>query len=155
MCKLESNLLPMWHHTYTHIYWTKSLNTILNLNTQVNNYLIDWAPVRHGNSLITYVNNFTPNTAQIGNHTPGEKWEEINYQFPNFSGCAVESMLGLKLNHVSKGGPWCLHCHCIVRFPVHYGASVSTKTIDSLINFNKHCFQWLSMNLSVKLSDDE
>ena len=55
---------------------------------------------------------------------PSKAWDEITYPFLNFNGCTVEvqewisnfiphyngcdylSMLGLKLNHVSKRGPW-------------------------------------------------
>ena len=63
--------------------------------------------------------------AWIYNHRPSKVWDEITYPFQNFNGCAVEfwewisnfiphmimnvitsSMLGFKLNHVSKGGPW-------------------------------------------------
>ena len=62
--------------------------------------------------------------AWIRNHTPSKVWDEITYPFLNFNGTTVEvyewisnfvlhirmgaitlSMLGLKLNHVSKRGP--------------------------------------------------
>ena len=57
-------------------------------------------------------------------HMPSKVWDEISYRFPNPNGCIVEvwewigssiphlnrcnylSMLGLKLNHVGKRGPW-------------------------------------------------
>ena len=40
-------------------------------------------------------------------------WDEIIYQFPNFhptlyNGCNYLSMQGLKLNHVSRRGSWCI-----------------------------------------------
>ena len=71
---------------------------------------------------LTWIN-FTPTWISI--NIQYKVWDEINYPFPNLSGCAVEvwkcknnliatlywecdylSMLGLKLNHVSKRGPW-------------------------------------------------
>ena len=60
----------------------------------------------------------------ISNHMPSKVWDEITYPFSNFDGCIVEvwewisnfiphfydcyhlSMLILKLNNVSKMGPW-------------------------------------------------
>ena len=60
----------------------------------------------------------------ISSHMPSKVSDEITYPFPNFNGCTVEVWewinnsislydgcnylppLGLKLNHVSKRGPW-------------------------------------------------
>ena len=52
--------------------------------------------------------------AWISNHIRYKVWDEITYPFLNFNGvfhpilykvCNYLSMLGLKLNHVSKRGP--------------------------------------------------
>ena len=57
----------------------------------------------------------------MSNHMPSKVWDEIAYPFINFNVCTVEvevwipyngfnylhvSMLGTKLTHVSKRGPW-------------------------------------------------
>ena len=50
--------------------------------------------------------------AWISNYIHYKEWDEITYPFLNFNGCTLYwacdylSMLGLKLNHVSKRGPW-------------------------------------------------
>ena len=63
--------------------------------------------------------------AWIGNYMPSKVWDEITYPFPNYTaanrwsfgmdkklhltfynGCNYLSILGLKLNHVSKRPPW-------------------------------------------------
>ena len=66
---------------------------------------------------------WVPLPAWISNYTDYKMCDEITYPFPNFNGCTVEvwkwisnfiphfacdylSMLGLKLIHVRKGGPW-------------------------------------------------
>ena len=67
-----------------------------------------------------YQHGLTLITAWIGNHMPSKVWDEITYAFLNFNvrtrmdkwfhpihynGCNYLSMLGLKLNHVSKRAP--------------------------------------------------
>ena len=48
-------------------------------------------------------------SAWINNYKHYRMWDEITYPFPNFIGvCDYLSILGLKLNHVSKSGPWWL-----------------------------------------------
>ena len=76
-------------------------------------------PALLGSLLLTQINFLV----WISNHTPNKVWDKIIHPFPNFNGCTVKvwewisnvipqfikdylSLLGFKLIHVSKRGPW-------------------------------------------------
>ena len=65
---------------------------------------------------------------------PSKMWDEITYPFLNFNGatlyngCNYLSMLGLKLNHVSKRGHWWLAKH-----PLKTNGSLANRQLTSLI----------------------
>ena len=72
---------------------------------------------------------FSLNPAWISNYIHYKVWGEITYPCLNFNGatvvtlnwaCDYLSMLGLKLNHVSKRGYWCFEYIC------HFGMIYST-----------------------------
>ena len=78
-------------------------------------------------------------------------WDEITYPFPNFNGCTVGvwewisnftpshywvcdylSMLGLKLKHLSKKGPWPQdRCYCINSQPSAVAVPIMCEAISN------------------------
>ena len=79
----------------------------------------------------------------ISNYIHYTVWDEITYSFPNFNGahttlyqeCDYLSMLGLKLNHVSKRGHRCP------------AANILTFTLISLGNLMNSIYSTLGYNL--------
>ena len=69
-----------------------------------------------------YLHSLTLIPTWINNHMPRKVGDGITHPIPNFhclsfginkelhsyNGCNCLSMMGLKLNHVSKRGPWCV-----------------------------------------------
>ena len=85
---------------------------------------IHWRIYMYVTSSLFYLHSLTLISTWISNHMPSKVWGEITYPFLNFNGTTIEvyewisnfiphfivdvihlSMLGLKLNHVSKRGP--------------------------------------------------
>ena len=102
---------------------------LLHFTRRVDNFVVTGSTAwkwQHWLLLHLYQHGLTLIPAWISNYTHYNRWNGITYPFLNFNGCAVEvkelinnsiphfvkdvirnvSMLGLKLNHVSKRGHW-------------------------------------------------
>ena len=92
----------------------------------------------------------------IGKNSHYKVWDELSYPFPNFDGATVEiwdwinnfiprySILGSRLNHVNKRGPWCAYLLSGAEY-------IYTQCRFSHIDLTKHIWMpfWIDIDLNM------